>query len=156
MSLEVVNGNLLESDCAVMAHQCNCFSTMGAGIAKQFAQKWPAVANADKNFMPKDSTGKLGKCSSALVANDKVLVYNLYGQYNYGRGTQQTNYDALEKSLRMMIDELKQLGNLFYKLKIGVPYAMGCGLAGGDWNVVSGILTKVSDEHGIKIYAYKL
>lgn len=152
----VIRGNLLESDCSVMAHQCNCFSTMGAGIAKQFAAKWPEVAAADSAFRPNDPTGKLGKVSHALVKNDTVIVYNLYGQYNYGRGKQQTNYQALESAVRMMLDELKQLGNMFYQLKIGVPYGMGCGLAGGDWNVVSGTLQSIAEEYGIKIYAYQL
>lgn len=156
MSLVYVRGNLLESDCSVMMHQTNCFEVMGAGIAKQFALKWPAVSFADKAFMPKNPTGKLGKCSRALVNDDKVIVFNLYGQYRYGREKQQTNYQALESAVRMMIDELKQLGNMFYKLKFGVPYRMGAGNAGGDWNVIEAMLDRVSDEHGIKFYVYQL
>lgn len=33
-------------DCIV--HGCNCFRTMGAGIARQIAQKWPEAAEADR------------------------------------------------------------------------------------------------------------
>jgi O-acetyl-ADP-ribose deacetylase (regulator of RNase III) len=155
MPLLTVKGNLLDSDCQVMMHQCNCFSTMGAGIAKQFAQKWPEVSQADKAFMPYNPTGKLGQVSRALVAHSSVFVYNLYGQYNYGTGKQQTNYEALNSAIRKMLEELKQLP-MFTDLKMGLPYGMGCGLAGGDWKIVSAMLEKISAEYGVDFYAYQL
>jgi O-acetyl-ADP-ribose deacetylase (regulator of RNase III) len=153
--LKVVDGNLLLSNCQVMAHQANCFSTMGAGIAKQIAVKWPAVVKADSDYYPTAPFDKLGKVSRALVEGDKLMIYNLYGQYNYGAGKQQTNYEALTRAVRMMFEELKQLP-MFKQLRIGVPYGMGCGLAGGNWTTVQGILNDLSNEYGVDIYAYRL
>jgi O-acetyl-ADP-ribose deacetylase (regulator of RNase III) len=31
--LKIIIGNLLESDCQCIAHQCNCYSRRGAGLA---------------------------------------------------------------------------------------------------------------------------
>jgi O-acetyl-ADP-ribose deacetylase (regulator of RNase III) len=31
--LKIINGNLLDSDCQYIAHQCNCYSRRGAGLA---------------------------------------------------------------------------------------------------------------------------
>ena len=40
--------NLLESDCDVIIHCCNCFNTMGAGIAKAIADKYKGVIKDPK------------------------------------------------------------------------------------------------------------
>jgi O-acetyl-ADP-ribose deacetylase (regulator of RNase III) len=31
--LKIIAGNLLDSDCQYIAHQCNCYSRRGAGLA---------------------------------------------------------------------------------------------------------------------------
>ncbi len=153
MALIIVEGDLLQSDCNVICHQANCFNVMGSGIAKSISDRWPSVYYADRNYYPKSPMDKLGKCSSTLVENDKLLIYNLYGQYSYGTSKQQTNYEALEKSFRMMLDELKQLG---VSLKIGIPYGLGAGRGGGDWNVISAMIDHVSSEYGVDIHGYRI
>ena len=50
--MKTLKGNLLnsfEKDFNVILHGCNCFSTMGAGIAKQIAEKYPEAYRADKS-----------------------------------------------------------------------------------------------------------
>ena len=36
-------GSLLEADADIICHQVNCQGAMGAGVAKQIADKWPNV-----------------------------------------------------------------------------------------------------------------
>lgn len=142
-------GNLLTSDCTVIMHQANCFSVMGAGIARTIADIYPAAKKADLNF-PYSPEERLGKYSLAKTKN-KVIV-NLYGQYKFGRGLQ-TDYKALEKSLDSFFTDVKE-DNLKIG-KVGIPYLMGCGLAGGDWKIVSEILYNQSEKHGVEIYTYE-
>lgn len=149
-------GDLLKSDCTVIMHQANCFSTMGAGIAKSIAKLYPEAAIADKGYQgePKE---KLGKFSMATVG--KVTIVNLYGQFHFGAGKKQTNYEMLEKAMNRFFEfviKLNQKNNNINLEKIGVPYKMGCGLAGGDWNVVKEILEKQSEKHKVDIYIYEL
>lgn len=47
MSIIYVHGDLLESDCDVIAHGCNCFHSFGAGIACQFLKRYPESFEAD-------------------------------------------------------------------------------------------------------------
>lgn len=155
MSLIFVEGDLLDSDCTMILHQANCFSTMGAGIAKEIARRYPSVYLADVNYkVPKGSLNRLGHWSGAVVKNNTTgldqLVVNMYGQYGYGKGLQ-TNYDALSWALtRALWENRGSLG------KVGVPYNLGCGYAGGDWNIVSNILKDLSDVTGVDIYVYRL
>lgn len=151
MALIVVQGDLLQSDCNVIAHQANCFSSMEAGIAKQIKAKYPQAYEADRDF-PYPPEERLGKISVAKV-EEKRYVVNLYGQYKYSGPAPLTRYEALESALIAMfqypyegIDDPK----------FGVPYKIGCGLAGGDWTIVSQILDRVSNRFNKPIYAYKL
>lgn len=146
-----INGNLLESDCTVIMHQANCFSTMGAGIAKQIAKKYPDAEKSDKmfNLPPKE---RLGNFSASTTKG--VTVINLYGQYHYGRG-KQTNYTALEMAINIFFT-IAPAEESIDLTKVGVPFNMGCGLAGGDWNKALEILERQSIFHNINIYIYKL
>ena len=94
---------------------------------------------------------KLGKFSFATVKN--ITIVNLYGQFHYGRG-KQTNYKMLEKAINDFIEFAKE--NKINMDKIGVPYKMGCGLAGGDWAIVEKILFEQSEKHNLNIYIYQL
>ena len=125
---------------------------MGAGIAKSISIKYPSAARADRNFqyVPKSRLGKY-----SLSTKRGVSVINLYGQYGYARGLQ-TNYKMLEKAINSFLTDAVSKSIDVDLAKVGVPYKLGCGLAGGDWNIVSEILARQSELHGVDIYIYKL
>lgn len=159
MTVHVVNGNLLESDCDVIIHQANCFNTMGAGIAKQIRSLYPAVFDADQQYrIPIASPKRLGRTSHAWVdgPEGRLLVINLYGQYRYGKGPH-TEYDAFKRALRnvMIRLELLEAKNMRH-YKVGLPFGIGAGLAGGQWSIISEIISSVSKEFDTDIYLYKL
>ncbi|MCI0660303.1 MAG: hypothetical protein L0220_04445 [Acidobacteria bacterium] len=39
--LKIIYGNLLDSDCQYVAHQCNCYSRSGAGLASTIFKAFP-------------------------------------------------------------------------------------------------------------------
>lgn len=179
--LIIQSGDLLESDCQIIAHQCNCFATMGAGIAKQIKQRYPEVHQADQaGIIPIGSKKRLGTVTSAIVDNGKRVVFNLYGQYHYQSNKPQTDYKALERSLQEMFFVINRQMPLHLwkgqpevisdsdwnpkwrdfeitspKMKIGLPYRIGCGLGGGDWNKVEEILLSASEKYIQDIFLYK-
>lgn len=149
-----IYGDLLKSDCDVIAHQTNCFSKMGSGIAKQIAIKYPEALWIDKHFsnIPQD---KLGQCSYCWD-NGKIIV-NLYGQYNYGKNGKFTNYNALENAINIMMSKLPIFKASIGKeeIKIGMPYKIGCDRGGGDWDTVNRMLCKISKKYKTDIYLYE-
>ena len=46
MEIIYKNGNLLDAQTAVIAHQVNCQGVMGSGVAKQIRDKWTNVYTA--------------------------------------------------------------------------------------------------------------
>lgn len=145
-------GNLLDSDCTVIMHQCNCFSTMGAGLAKQIARKYPQALIADKK-LPVTPEQKLGNFSYAIVG--KTTIVNLYGQYRYGRDKRHTDYKAFESALSGFLKHAK-LDKRIDLSKVGMPYKIGCGLAGGDWRTIVNIVNRISKSTGVDINFYRL
>lgn len=69
-----------------IAHGCNCFCKMGAGVAKKIADAFPSADKVDKETI-KGYVDKLGNYTFAVQDNG-VVVYNLYTQYRYGRGVE--------------------------------------------------------------------
>ena len=43
MSLELIEGNLLESHANFICHQVNCCGVMGSGVAWQIRNTWPIL-----------------------------------------------------------------------------------------------------------------
>jgi O-acetyl-ADP-ribose deacetylase (regulator of RNase III) len=153
--LNYVIGDLLKSDCDVIAHQCNCFMAFGSGIAGQIRQQLPG---AYKSFIKDDRSPetKLGSyCAATTDVGSFLAVYNLYGQFTYGTNKVQTIYPALSKSLTGMMKDLDD-NDILKTVKIGIPYRIGCGLAGGDWEIVEEMLHDVSDRYQRDIHIYIL
>jgi O-acetyl-ADP-ribose deacetylase (regulator of RNase III) len=130
----------------VIAHCCNCFCTMGAGIAPQIKAKFPQAYEADCETINGD-TNKLGTIS--YTENTKPIVVNLYGQFDYtGRRTGQMDLDYT--ALRSALREMK---NQFSGLLFGLP-KIGAGLAGGDWDVIEAIIEEELEGERVIVVNY--
>ncbi|MNW28277.1 Macro domain protein [compost metagenome] len=154
-----IAGDLLEQNSdLIIAHQANCHMKMYSGIAGQLRRKYPFAVDADINF-PLSSQDRFGKCSCGFgqgTNGSYKYVYNLYGQFEPGTDTQKTDYKQLKSALNMMMEHLHMRGIDDSFSHIGVPYKLGCGLAGGHWPKVEEILQEVAAEHQRDIYVYVL
>lgn len=149
--LYVVKGDLLKSDCNIIAHQANCFKTFGAGIARQIKSVYPEAFRADIDY-PFSAEDRLGRCSYAFSRNG-VIVYNLYGQYTYGTSSVKTKNNAFKSSLTMMLEDLKLKG-VPVNVKIGLPYKIGCVRGGGNWSQIEPIIEELFYYFERDIYLY--
>ena len=136
--METVKGDLiklaLQGNFDVIIHGCNCFCTMGAGIAKTIKAKFPSAYSADLATVKGDRS-KLGTISFAEVEleNGKLII-NGYTQYDFSRTKIVVEYEAIR-------EVFQKVKNQFSGLRIVYP-AIGAGLAGGDWKVISKIIEK--------------
>ena len=122
-SLKYTKGDLVrdaEEQFDVMGHGCNCFCTMGAGIALAVSRKYPGALLADQATVSGDES-KLGDYSK--WSNDDITILNMYTQFDFrGRGNK-ADYVAIRNAMKKMRRE-------FSGKKIGLPL-IGAGLAGG-------------------------
>ncbi len=117
----------------VIVHGCNCFCTMGAGIAKAIRARFPAAYEADL-ATEKGSAAKLGTFTYAEVScgAHRLVVANAYTQHHWrGRGVL-LEYEALGRAFRAIAEA-------FPRARVGYPL-IGAGLAGGDWTRIAQII----------------
>ena len=130
-------------------HQVNCQGVMGAGIAKQIRKMCPKHYEGYKDHIEYYEGLVLGTTIVTYSSEFDGYVYGLFGQENYGRdGKRHTNYAAL-------ISALEYCG-FYNKSRIGVPKYMGCGLAGGDWDIVETLLKDFEELNNVEFWVYEL
>lgn len=135
--MKTIKGDLIKLALAgefdLIVHGCNCFCTMGAGIAKGIKLQFPEAYAADLNTKYGDKD-KLGTISWAKAKSYKgeLIVVNAYTQFNFQGPPPLADYDAIRLAFAKIKDQ-------FPGLRIGYP-AIGAGLAGGDWQIISQII----------------
>jgi O-acetyl-ADP-ribose deacetylase (regulator of RNase III) len=152
------NGDILTSTADVICHQVNCKGVMGAGLAKQIRDKYPDVY---KHYKWHCKTFEQGVFESSLLGNiildfgkeidnGKQIIASLFAQDSYGREKKRyTDYEALRKSLKALAAFLGS-----HASTVAIPYQMGCGLGGGDWEVVFSIIEEELSIHTVEIWKY--
>ncbi len=130
----------------VIIHGCNCFCTMGAGIAKTIKDVFPAAYQADL-ATPKGDRNKLGTISMAQViqGDHSLFIVNAYSQYHSASSSVQADYQAIRAAMRSIKKQ-------FHGKKIGYP-KIGAGLAGGDWSVIAAIINEelAGEDHSLVV-----
>ena len=146
--MKQLNGDLIslakDGHFDVIVHGCNCFNTMGAGVAKLIKSEFPEAFEADLKT-EKGSKDKLGTISYAKSGS--LTVVNAYTQHNWrGRGIK-ADYEAIRRAF-------KEIRNNFSGLRIGYP-AIGAGLAGGDWQIIAQIISEElnGEDHTLVVYS---
>ena len=137
--MKILKGDLIQyalnGHFDVIVHGCNCFNTMSAGIARQIRHAFPEAFEADKRTAYGDKN-KLGSISTAYVTrnNRQLCIVNAYTQYDYGNtpGKVYVRYDAL-------LNCFAKIRSMSIGLRVGYPL-IGCGLAHGDWKIISAII----------------
>lgn len=127
----------------IIVHQVNCKGVMGSGFAKQVADRYPELYMQYRIICQSASSKELLGHIMIYEADDKIIV-NMFSQDNYGTGVRQTDYEAMDKALHT-------LRKLYPNDIIIAPYKIGCGLDGGEWDVVSKILQKYNVQTSTNI-----
>lgn len=151
-----VIGNLLDSNCEYICQQVNCQGVMASGIAKQIRERWPEVYEKyfrEHEFWTKQmgrSSSPLGNIDIVRINNSNQSVINIYSQRDYGYdGERYTSYDAFAKCLGLIKSYIPGGAT------IGFPSGIGCGLGGGNWQVISALIDEyLGDDYDVYIYKY--
>lgn len=134
--MNIIKGDLLaladQGEFDIIMHGCNCFNVMGAGIAKQIADRYPDAYLADQETV-KGDPGKLGGYTIGM--NGRLVILNVYSQYSMAlAGGDVFEYGAFQRAL-------DKIALRFGSWRIGLPM-IGMGLAGGDPERIIPMLAK--------------
>jgi len=150
----------------VIAHGCNCHSTMGAGIAPQMAKAfgcdrfkmelWGSTVSKLGNIDYQHFVlGQFAIWSTEDAKNNlnekELTVVNAYTQFNYGRN--HADGDAKPLSYEALTLCMKKMNILFAGKHIGLP-KIGAGLAGGDWDLIKEIIQRELKDCKVTVVNY--
>lgn len=140
--IKVVLGDILESPLHyIIIQQVNCRGKMGAGVAKVLGDKYPKmkaefVRRYEDSLRPEEQLGDVFVYEDEI---DKRVVYNIYSQLDYGKNKQHTNYKTFEE---IFLDIASYHNFEEVDAKFAIPWGIGCGLGGGDFNKIYDIIEK--------------
>ena len=165
--MKYVIGDLLLIQKGIIAHQTNLYGVMGAGIAFYLSKKYPFLEPSYNNYCVQE-LAKLGDvlfCPATGVRYDKawniikpnpdneLIIANCFSQKNVCLKCAEGK--NVSKAIPVKDSKLEPL-TVYEALKICfdiiyinnptatlyVPFLYGCGIAGGDWEIVKKIFEK--------------
>lgn len=129
---------------AIIAHVCNDIGAWGAGFVLAVSSKWPFVRDDYLGLKGRMHRGDI----QMVMVDDGIHVCNMIAQKGIRSRTNPVplDMDSLGSCLSKLATEAELTGSSVHMPKIG------CGLAGGDWNEVSTLITQ--KLVGIEVFVY--
>lgn len=149
--MKTIQGDLIrlarEGGFDLIVHGCNCFGTMGAGVAKGIKAAFPQAFEADL-ATERGSKDKLGTCSFAEIPNGgaALVVVNAYTQFDWRGSGVKVDYEAVRSCMRWIKER-------YPGKRIGLP-KIGAGLAGGDWKEIASIIEEELAGEDVTLVEY--
>lgn len=142
----IKQGDLLNATEKVVAHQVNCRG-IAAGLAADIFEKWPDADNDYRQLLERIPAPHilLGMPQLTGQQKDGHVICNLYGQFKPGADY---HPDALKNALTTLGGIARQS-----EWSVALPWKLSCGICGGDWEEVLGII--VDAMEGVECVIYK-
>lgn len=149
-NVQIVHGDIFTSNVQAIVHQTNCYGRMGSGFALKIRQHYPEVYEEYFKLCQRYNPDDLFGAIQTVQALNGRYIINLFGQKEYGRDKQYTNYDAIQNGLNLIVEHNPNIKTL------GFPYKMGCTLGGGDWSIMYQLIDNTFKQVDKEIYIFKL
>lgn len=146
--ITIKSGNILYCTEDIIGQQTNCQGYMGRGLALEIRDKYPKAYFQYKEYVKANNDNLLGTIE-VLRINEKQLLCNMFGQNKTCKYKKMTDYDSLEKCLYALKIYAQRINK-----SVAIPYGLGCGNGGGDWNIVYSKIEKVFSNYEVTIYRY--
>ncbi|WP_042400633.1 macro domain-containing protein [Streptacidiphilus carbonis] len=135
----------------VIAHVCNDQGGWGKGFVLALSRRWPEPEKAYRRWHRERATNAFGLGAVQLVQVDRLLwIANMIGQHGTRTGSKgvPVRYEAIDTALASLAEQVLELNASVHMPRIG------CGLAGGRWELVEPLVrTRLSDQ-GVPVTVY--
>ncbi len=130
----------------VIIHICDNINKWGKGFVLALSKKWTE---------PKDVYQKMNQelgTISFCIVEENICIINMIAQKGIYKqnGIPPIRYDALKACLQSVSN---MLHNYIAKTSIHMP-RIGCGLAGGKWDIVENLIMECLVEKGFVVCVY--
>ncbi|MDY0990244.1 macro domain-containing protein [Flavobacterium sp. CFBP9031] len=138
------------SENKIIVHVCNDIGGWGKGFVMAISKKWKTPEKQYREWFKSKNDFELGKVQFVQVEED-LWVANLIGQHKINKdenGEAPIRYHAIEEGLEAVSDFAKTNNASVHMPRIG------CGLAGGKWEIIEPIILENLSSQDIKVVVY--
>ena len=135
----------------IIAHVCNDLGGWGRGFVLAISRRWPEPERAYRQWHRGRAANDFALGAVQLVAvGSELWVANMVAQHGMraARSGPPIRYEAVERCLQVVAGHAERLGASVHMPRIG------CGLAGGKWELIEPIITRTLCERGIATAVY--
>jgi len=135
----------------IIAHVCNDLGRWGKGFVLALSRHWPEPEREYRRWHRGRAANDFGLGAVQLVAvQPDIWVANMVAQHGMraGRSGPAIRYEAVERCLQVVADHAIRLGASVHMPRIG------CGLAGGKWELIEPIIIRTLCERSIVTTVY--
>lgn len=151
--IETIEGDVryqpFESVIRYIPHCCNDIGVMGSGVAKALYEEWPAVRHrylAMPNMVLGEMEiiwGSIDTRIANMIGQHKVMVGRDENGIAIGEdGQPPVRYDALRECMNKVANNIVENQEKGNTCEIHTP-KFGADLAGGDWEVIEGMISEI-------------
>ncbi|MFD2941096.1 macro domain-containing protein [Flavobacterium notoginsengisoli] len=135
----------------IIVHVCNDIGGWGKGFVVAISKRWKDLEKQYREWFRSKDNFELGKVQFVQVEED-LWVANLVGQHdiivkNKNR-EMPIRYNAIEEGLKTVSDFA-----ITNKASVHMP-RIGCGLAGGKWEMIEPIILKTLSDKNVEVVVY--
>jgi len=135
----------------IIVHVCNDIGAWGRGFVVAISKRWAEPERRYRAWHKGEEKHPFALGEVQLVqVSDSIWVGNLIGQRDIREfnGGPPVRYEAMREGLQQVAIEAKRLHASVHMPRIG------CGLAGGDWNLVGKIVEEELANVGVPVTVY--
>lgn len=157
--VKIIKGNLFENiqPHSVILHQANCLGVAGAGVAAEIKDRYPDWFESYAEYCRQNRPASLlGTFHTYDVPDADLKICSVFGQNGIGKEKQQTDYGAWKNVLPILVMQLETryaAGDIW---TVRAPCGIGCGLGGGDWNVMKDLFEFYAGYSPVDFMFYRL
>lgn len=140
------NDDLFGVQEGIVCQQVNCRNRMGAGLVKVIYEQFPIVKREYHKSFDDSSASELYGKYRIVPVTEGLSVANIYSQFDYGNSEKTGKVYTNGKKL---VNAISLISKEFPDQNLYIPVKIGCGLAGGDWDMIK---QQIKDLHNPNIY----
>lgn len=143
--IKYVRGDIFDSTCNILVCPTNCQGIMGAGLAKQFADKWPYIK--DHYFLHcKAYDIKPGTCCMYQNPDKPNTEHQIILLNTKDRWENPSKLEWVDLGLQILYDMFDP-----HEDRIALP-KLGCGLGGLDFTDVRPLIEQYLSDYQVEVY----
>ncbi|WP_406825959.1 macro domain-containing protein [Pedobacter sp. KACC 23697] len=134
----------------IIVHICNDIGRWGKGFVLAISKRWKVPESKYRSWYQSKDNFNLGEVQFVQVEQD-IWIANLIGQHKINKdenGNAPIRYDAIEEGLKKVADFAIDISASIHMPRIG------CGLAGGKWEVIEPLIIETISKKDITTTVY--